>query len=152
MRFFDDLQNKIGFTRTEALAVLILSGTFLAGIGIRWIQSSQNHPLPAAQRFDYSRTDSIYAARGRTQAAGKLPSPSSTQVDKTSRRTTKIVNINSATKTQLMNLPGIGPAIAERIIAFRTAHGGFRSIDEFSNVKGIGKKKFEKIRPFISTK
>lgn len=59
------------------------------------------------------------------------------------------VNINTATQAELEALPGIGPKIAERIIAYRERRGGFRSIDELLNVKGIGPKKFERIKPFI---
>lgn len=75
----------------------------------------------------------------------KSPSDSykSTQVEK--------VNINTADENTLSeNLTGIGPAIAERIISYRNHYGGFQTIDELKNVKGIGEKIFEKIKDDIT--
>ncbi len=59
------------------------------------------------------------------------------------------INLNTATAAQLVQLPGIGPSYAERIIAYRTEHGSFKTVDELENVKGIGKKRLEQIRPFV---
>lgn len=60
------------------------------------------------------------------------------------------ININSATAAQLDSLPGIGPAYAGRIIEYRDSHGGFKSINEIQNVKGIGPKTFEKFKDKIT--
>ena len=59
---------------------------------------------------------------------------------------TKIVRINSATAEQLDTLIGIGPAMAQRIIDYRTKNGGFKNIEELKLVSGIGDKLFEKIK------
>jgi competence protein ComEA len=59
------------------------------------------------------------------------------------------VAINRATAKQLESLPGIGPALAERIVEYRQAHGPFKSVDELLNVRGIGKKKLEALRPYV---
>lgn len=61
----------------------------------------------------------------------------------------KMININEATAAELASLPGIGPKIAERIIQYRSEHGKFKNIEELRSVKGIGKKLFAKIQPFI---
>lgn len=61
----------------------------------------------------------------------------------------EIININTATSQQLQSLDGIGEAYAQRIIEYREANGVFDSIDELVNVKGIGEKRLENIRPFI---
>ncbi|MDF2633376.1 MAG: competence protein ComEA helix-hairpin-helix repeat protein [Pelosinus sp.] len=60
------------------------------------------------------------------------------------------VNINHANKSELDTLPGVGPALAERIIEYRQSNGSFRDIDELRNVPGIGSTKFEKMKEKIS--
>ena len=56
------------------------------------------------------------------------------------------VNLNTATRDELIALPGIGPAKAQAILDYRAQHGGFRSIDELKDVKGIGAKRYEKLK------
>ena len=60
------------------------------------------------------------------------------------------INLNSATVTELMQLPKIGAKTAERIIKFRKEHGGFRRSEELMNVKGVGEKSFVKLKPYLS--
>ena len=59
------------------------------------------------------------------------------------------VNLNRALKSELITLPGIGPALADRIIANRDEFGTFKTIDDLRNVKGIGDKSLEKIRLYL---
>jgi comEA protein len=61
----------------------------------------------------------------------------------------KDININTADKEMLTLLPGVGPVIAEAIIAYRKDHGNFKNIDELAKVKGIGDKTLEKLKPFL---
>ncbi len=59
------------------------------------------------------------------------------------------VNINAAGTTELAQLPGLGPATAERIVAYRREHGPFASHDDLLAVTGIGPVTLESLRPFL---
>ena len=60
------------------------------------------------------------------------------------------VNINTASREELQTLDGIGPALAQRIIDYRSENGDFADIGDIMNVSGIGSAKFEKIRDYIT--
>jgi competence ComEA-like helix-hairpin-helix protein len=62
------------------------------------------------------------------------------------------VNINTANAELLCTLPGIGPKTAERIIEYRQTAGRFKSTEDILNVKGIGPKKMEKLRPLVTVR
>lgn len=59
-----------------------------------------------------------------------------------------VVELNSASKAELTNLPRVGETLAERIVERREELGGFRSVDDLLGVKGIGEKTLDKMRPF----
>jgi competence protein ComEA len=59
------------------------------------------------------------------------------------------VDLNHASEADLEALPGIGPALAQAIIDYRSQHGSFRSVDDLSNVRGIGPAKMEQLRPLV---
>jgi comEA protein len=61
------------------------------------------------------------------------------------------VNINTATAEELQILPGIGEARAKAVIALRKRSGGFKSVDELIQVKGIGETALERLRPYVRT-
>ena len=61
-----------------------------------------------------------------------------------------IININTATQTELELLPGIGPSTASKIIKYREENGEFKTIDDIKNVSGIGDAKFESIKDQIT--
>ena len=61
-----------------------------------------------------------------------------------------VVNVNTATSEQLVLLPGIGESKAQAILAARGERGSFGSVDELLEVKGIGERALERIRPFVA--
>jgi competence protein ComEA len=60
-----------------------------------------------------------------------------------------VVNLNAATTTDLQKLPGVGAAMAARILEYRQKNGGFKKIEELMNVKGIGEKNFLKLKNLV---
>jgi competence protein ComEA len=80
-------------------------------------------------------TDIVSAQKAAGKAAAAVPA---------------VVNLNTATATQIATLPGIGEKAAQRIIEYREKNGGFKKIEELMNVKGIGEKSFLKLKPLIT--
>jgi len=60
------------------------------------------------------------------------------------------ININTASAAELADLPGIGPALSERIIAYRKEHGPFESVGDLINVSGIGERVLERLEPYAA--
>jgi len=77
------------------------------------------------------------AAAGATSGGGSAPSSGP-------------VHLNSATLEQLDALPGVGPVTAQKIIDYRTRHGGFGSVDELDAVSGIGPARLADLRPLVA--
>ena len=60
------------------------------------------------------------------------------------------VNLNTATSEELQLVPGIGPVTAEKILQMRKAYGPFKSVDDLLAIKGIGQKRLEKMRKYLT--
>lgn len=100
----------------------------------------------AANGTAQNRTAQNGAAQG-----GAQPQPARTlTASGSAQKGSTPVNINTATAEELQTLPRIGPAMAQRIIAWREAHGGFRSVDELDAVPGIGPSMLENLRPLVT--
>ena len=128
----------LALTGTERTVILFLSGAFVLGAGIRLFQET----FPSAPGFDYTASDSTFAA-----LSGK-PADDTVAEDDTAAP----VNINTASKQELMTLPGVGAVVAERIIAYRAKVGSFTSCEELRKVKGIGKRKLEQLLPLVTVR
>ncbi|MHB0875168.1 MAG: ComEA family DNA-binding protein [Anaerolineae bacterium] len=66
--------------------------------------------------------------------------------------TSPLLDINSAPAADLEALPGIGPTLAARIVAYRDEHGAFSAVEELLNVTGIGEKTLEALRPRVEVR
>lgn len=79
-----------------------------------------------------------------------IPGENNTEITNEESSIPQIININTANKTELMSLNGIGEVKAEAIINYRNTNGNFKSIEEIGNVKGIGDAIFAKIKDYIT--
>ena len=77
------------------------------------------------------------------------PIPFSSSVPSNKEPATK-VHLNEADAKELLHVKGIGPKRAQAIVQYREKHGPFRSVDDLAQVRGIGTKKLEKLRPFLT--
>lgn len=94
-------------------------------------------------RISFLREGSLHI-RSDTSVASKTEYLSGTNSN------TGKININTASTEDLALLPGIGPTLAERIVAYRLNNGPFASIDELINVNGIGDKTLSRLSQFIT--
>jgi comEA protein len=158
---------KFGFTKQDLIIISFLLITFIAGLIIRFtgwktppeydytssdknfekqskllFDNLDNKPLTKEQEERLQSlkkyADSLYAEK-ESQPKTKQELPSGTKI-----------NINLAYATDLQSLPGIGEVMAERIIEYREQKKGFKKIEDIMNVKGIGDKKYEKIKDYIT--
>jgi competence protein ComEA len=83
------------------------------------------------------------------QAAAAQKAPKAPRTAKKALPSGKI-NINTASVEELQKLPKVGPAMAKKIVEYRTSAKSFKTVDELRNVKGIGPKIFEQIKPYVT--
>jgi competence protein ComEA len=90
------------------------------------------------------------APRGDEAIAAKVDGSASKAGDASAPGIHKLVNVNTATAAELELLPGIGPALAKRIMDFRAAKGPFKRVEDLDGVKGIGPRTIERIRKLVT--
>jgi len=139
----------LGLTQQERRVIQFLLISLLVGLTVTLYKRShfgsdwQNsiiyeNEFEKLQRLSKATNDSALVAKDKTLIAKSLAQFGAK------------ININIATSEELESLPGIGPSLAKRIIKYREQRGQFASIDELKDVKGIGEKKYQKIRNMIS--
>ena len=140
----------LDFTPTEKRGIIITVTIILIAAVIQWIRPHFYYH----ERIDYSATDSTFYRSSQLNSASFV---AEMPVHKSDKKTTKLsktpdigsIDLNSATKSELEQLPRIGPKTAERIIKFREEQNGFRANKDLMLVKGIGPKTFENIKPYL---
>ncbi len=133
----------LALTKTERNVILFLVTTMIIGAAIRLYQAT----FPTLPQFTYRASDSTFAVLSAT-------SEDSMNVALTSKITGEEsgkLNVNTATKQQLMDLPGIGEVTAERILKYRKETGKFTTLEDLRAIKGISKNKLERLSPMITT-
>jgi comEA protein len=145
--FLKKINDAIGLTKSESVVFWFLIIAFVAGLLIKFLRGDVVKEV-TSNKFDYSVFDSEFEKRS---AEIEKYVKVSKDADSVTDASTFKVNINTATKEELMKLPGIGEQTAERIIQHRKLYGDFKRIEDIMNVKGIGQKKFEKIKRYLKT-
>ena len=79
-----------------------------------------------------------------------LSSPAPILPEEKTVSASRVLDLNQADRAQLMTLPGIGPALANRILSYRDANGSFSSVAELLNIDGIGEERLEALLPYIT--
>ena len=165
MKSLEKFSKKIGFTSTETNVVLFILTACLIGIAVNIIKDAKNDKT--FLEFDYKQEDSLFnAASGGSgmedstgiQLEKKIASkPELLEFTKGIKNNTPVkitssqkkIKLNEANIRELMKLPGLGQKTAGALIDYRNKHGRIKSLNELLNIKGIGKKKLEKIKNLI---
>lgn len=142
----------LGFAKQDIILSFFLLTVFIAGLIVNYTG------IGSALHFSYSKADVQLEKEIRSSFDEKLISrirDSLEQINDNQPANVDLnpdekININSAFPGDLVRLPGIGEVIAERIVDYRLQIGKFTSIDQLANVKGIGPKKLEKLRDYVT--
>jgi competence protein ComEA len=135
--------------KSLALNMLMLAVT----VGILYWAMEQGSAPELEQSTATVTQDAAPQAAGESDAAPEArevrtaPAPTS----RTSRAVRFPLDLNKARLEELMELPGIGEKLAQRVVEYRKTHGGFRSVEDLRKVRGIGEKRMERLRPLVVT-
>lgn len=161
---FEKLSKKIGFTETETIVILFLTGLFI--LGFVYVEFIKNDTAEY-KHVDYTKQDSLFAYYSNINPEFDLDDPrldSNLEIKRQvlelsdtfayvkkdlSSLTEKSINLNTAGINELVKLPGIGEKTAEKIIQLRSERGKFKRLEELLDVRGIGEVKFNKIKKFL---
>jgi competence protein ComEA len=129
------LQQRLSITRREGLAVVTLTVLFLAGLIVRHVREQQ---LPPVEVDSLEARSSAVDSVGRSLGDAAGPSPENP------------IDLNRASQETLQALDGIGPALSERIVQYRTTQRPFQRVQELQRVRGIGAKTLAELRPVVT--
>ncbi|NLV92072.1 MAG: helix-hairpin-helix domain-containing protein [Firmicutes bacterium] len=135
-------------SRREDIVLLLLAFLVLSGAGFRlWLREGD----VIIEVWEESEA-SLVQGSSSFEGAESLPSVSTPSFAETGAAEALRINVNTASAWELERLPGIGPALAGRIVAERERHGPFITVDELVRVSGIGPKVLERLRPHVIVK
>jgi len=129
----------LALTAMERKVILFLAAAMLAGAAIRLYQQT----FRGGARYDYRAMDSTFAALS--------AAPIDSVRQSAHKGTITRLNINTATKQELMELPGIGAITADRILKRREELGRFAMVEDLRTIKGMSAKKIELLKPLMTT-
>ena len=132
---------------TRWIASIAGVALLVAAMGGTWTRSAVAAPPAAAATATQARQPVTRpgAAQGGDEAEPPMKKSNHKQL-------AGKLNLNTANEEQLMMLPAVGPAKAERIVAWRKKNGGFKRVADLRRVKGFGYKTFKKLEPFLDIK
>jgi competence protein ComEA len=131
----------MGFTRNEQKVLLFLTIGFFSGLVLK-LYNQQAQPLPVA-------TESAFNPGQASIDGSDFKTTALLAVRREKVLQSNVIALNTATEADLERIPGIGPVMARRIIDYRGKHGRFQSVPDILKVKGIGRKTFIKIKPYL---
>jgi len=161
---FEKLSKKIGFTETETIVILFLTGLFI--LGFVYVEFIKNGTAEY-KHVDYTKQDSLFAYYSNINPEFDLDDPrldSNLEIKRQvlelsdtfayvkkdlSSLTERSINLNTAGINEFVKLPGIGEKTAEKIIQLRSERVKFKRLEELMDVRGIGEVKFNKIKKFL---
>ena len=117
---------------------------------------AETQPTPAAPAPVYvgtaskTRTTRTASSRKTSGSVSKSGTSAAKSGGKFKNPGDGIVHLNTASAAELEKLPGVGPAMSARILEYRHEIGGFKSVEQIMDVKGIGEKKYAKMQPFLA--
>jgi len=122
-------------------AALLLAGLALAGAAVRFLLAPSHERAPGDVQLIAADTPPRSALRETARRAAELARPLAPG---------ERIDVNRADVTALTRLPRVGPALAQRIVAWRERHGPFGSLAGLDSISGIGPKLLEAIGPYVS--
>ena len=122
-------------------AALLLAGLALAGAAVRFLLAPSPQRAPGDIQLVATDTPARSALHETARRAAELARPLAPG---------ERIDVNRADVTALTRLPRVGPALAQRIVAWRERHGPFGNLTALDSVSGIGVKLVEAIRPYVS--
>ncbi len=154
------------YSPKELRALLIFLALGLLGLLSRLVQSPENHEIAFLSDpkylVDARGRDSLFAVlarRKQIQDSFHFYAPDTTDskprtrgygaTSKTAGLAQASISLNKASADDLMKLPSVGEATASLIMEYRKERGKFRTLTEIMNVRGIGPKKFERMKPYL---